>query len=125
MTSVIKLCDTSHGEDVNIGDLLVREGLAAPANLDDSYHTPKAVNSSSVLDLEGDKGSYVGSSSCSLDQEETASQQEGGAAQSEVTSSQAEYLDAPAANSAAREGSKSGQSFPAPGVQQVLMITPY
>ncbi|XP_045117104.1 uncharacterized protein LOC123507886 isoform X2 [Portunus trituberculatus] len=101
MTTVIKLWDTSQGEDVNIGDLLMRndELSYGSENLDDPSYTEKAIASLSIPALKVDSESLSKSSSSSLGLEEDSSQQKGAGTQNlsaheEGASGQAKNLDA-------------------------------
>lgn len=121
MTTAIKLWDTSQGEDINIGDLLVRNNLVSSASgyLGDSSHTQKTVASSSIPALEVDRGLHIECSSSSVDLEEASSQQEGAgthnlsAHEEEGASGQAENLDAQCTNNSTPEHvNESEESLP-------------
>lgn len=123
MTTVIRLWKTSqgHGQDTNIGDLLVREGLAASVSSSDylngTNHTLESVAASSLLTVEIDRGSHVENISCSFGTEDEALQKEEAVTKNvmahvEASSGPAEHLDAHTGNPTHTQGNWSGKSSP-------------
>ena len=104
MTTIVKLWDTSQGEDVNIADLLMRNEVnSVPGYLDDSCHAEETVASLSISALKIESESFIKCSSLVL--EEASSSQEKGAgtqnfgAHEEKASPQTENLEVQCNNS--------------------------